>query len=192
MALLRDGGAGAVWRGHGLQRVGRDCGAGESQPVSLRDEAGHLDADRIRRDVRHDAIRLSAFESPVDCLRLAVRHHCIAACGVRFSGRQRRSSLDQGKRLFDAAIRTRKAVAGDLRCVFHSAACGRRTIFLEDVSAVLVRARDRRRTRAQATRSRHGTDVRNYRVHNVLCGRRARPAHADSRRCRRCYSSATC
>src|ERR1051326_1730750 len=119
MAFFSDRRSRTVRRGDGLQRVSDDCGAGKPQPISLRVEAGHLDADRIRRDVRDDAARLSALEPRLDRLWLAAAHYFALACGLRFSASERRASLDQVKRFFCATIRSGKALARNLCSVCH-------------------------------------------------------------------------
>src|SRR6185503_11781296 len=56
MAVRGDHRPRALWRGHGLQRVSRDGAKRERQSVLLRDQAGRLGCDRIRRDVAGDAV----------------------------------------------------------------------------------------------------------------------------------------
>src|SRR5215510_2211054 len=119
MALLSDRRSRAVWRGDGLQRVSDDRGAGEPQPVSLRGKAGHLDADRVRRDVRDDAVRLSALESQLDRLWLAATHYFASAFGLRISAGERRASLDQIEWLLRATIRSGQALACNLCGLRH-------------------------------------------------------------------------
>src|SRR5262249_45390966 len=105
MALLSDRGPRVVRCGDGLQRVSDDRGAGEPRPISLRFEAGYLDAHRVRSDVRDDAARLSALESRLDRLWLAAADHCALGCGLRVSASERRAPLDQIEWFFCATVR---------------------------------------------------------------------------------------
>src|SRR5205807_2071321 len=111
MALLSDDRPRAVRRGDGLQRVRGDRAAGESQPVSLHDQADAVDFDRLSGDVHRDALRLSKSESTLDCLRIADTHDPFARRGVWFLACQRRASLDQAEGLFNSTIRDREARA---------------------------------------------------------------------------------
>ena len=124
---------------------------------------------------------------------LLLRHNRLAACGVRFSARQRSAALDQVAAAFRCSRpKLAKLSLAIFVAYFIQRRAGEEQSFwktflpcmfvLGIVAALVVKEPDLG----------NGADARDHRVHDVLCGRRAAAAHADTRRCRRCCSLARC
>src|SRR5919205_1453110 len=104
MAVRGDCGPRALWRGYGLQRVSRDGAKRERQSVLLRDQAGRLGCDRIRRNAAGDAVQLSTTEEPSPRLRAIAAQYDWSDCGVWIQQHQRRASLDQATGFLATAV----------------------------------------------------------------------------------------
>ena len=112
MVVLSDNRTRALRRGDGLQRLGGDRAAGESQPISLRDQANGLDLARFCRHVRGDAFRLSTIEPALDRLWITDFDNTAAGRGLWFPAGEWGAPVDSLPRILNAAVGNRKAFAG--------------------------------------------------------------------------------